>query len=643
MFLGGVMDLRRTPLGAALLVLLLVCAFVLAPGVASALDIHPLLSIERVSVSATGTQADAGGLWPALSTDGRFVAFLSPATNLVPGDTNGASDVFVKDREGGGIARASVSDGGGQASGGSGVASLSGNGRYIVFDSIAANLVLGDTNGMNDVFLHDRQSGKTVRVSVSSTEAQANDKCFASSVDTGTRYVAFESSATNLVDDDTNGRWDIFVRDLAAGTTERVSLSSTGMQSDGDSLIPSISPDGRYVAFGSRAANLVPGDTNGAFDIFVHDRVSGKTERVSVATGGGQADGASGGASLTAGGRYVVFWSSATNLVAGDLGGRQDVFVRDRLAGTTHRVSVSTLGTPGDEESEGSALSADGRYVAFDSMAGNLVPGDPNTFADVFVRDLRSGKVERLSASTLGGEPDAWSRRPALSADGRYVAFDSLASTLVDADTNGAPDVFVVDRGPGSFPTPFVDTGGSPYASAIDALSGAGIVNGYPTDSGWQFRPQNPLYRAQFAKMMAGAWGLIVDEYLPIAFGDLGPDVPDDLYPHEHVAVAAQHGMTQGITATTFGPYRNLTRAQLLTMVVRSLQKLSPGLLRTPIAPWHGTLPTGDSTHGSNIELAEYNGLLDGIDLTGWDVWQDARRGETARVLANMRDMVSDD
>ena len=638
------MDLRRTPLGAALLVLLLVCAFVLAPGVASALDIHPLLSIERVSVSATGTQADAGGLWPALSTDGRFVAFLSPATNLVPGDTNGASDVFVKDREGGGIARASVSDGGGQASGGSGVASLSGNGRYIVFDSIAANLVLGDTNGMNDVFLHDRQSGKTVRVSVSSTEAQANDKCFASSVDLAPGYVAFESSATNLVDDDTNGRWDIFVRDLAAGTTERVSLSSTGMQSDGDSLIPSISPDGRYVAFGSRAANLVPGDTNGAFDIFVHDRVSGKTERVSVATGGGQADGASGGASLSCRrplrGLLVVGHQPRCRRPRRSAGR-----LRPRPPGGDHtpceRVDPRDARRRG-ERGLGLECRRPVRRVRLDGAATSS-PAIANTFADVFVRDLRSGKVERLSASTLGGEPDAWSRHPALSADGRYVAFDSLASTLVDADTNGAPDVFVVDRGPGSFPTPFVDTGGSPYASAIDALSGAGIVNGYPTDSGWQFRPQNPLYRAQFAKMMAGAWGLIVDEYLPIAFGDLGPDVPDDLYPHEHVAVAAQHGITQGITATTFGPYRNLTRAQLLTMVVRSLQKLSPGLLRTPIAPWHGTLPTGDSTHGSNIELAEYNGLLDGIDLTGWDVWQDARRGETARVLANMRDMVSDD
>jgi Tol biopolymer transport system component len=635
------MGLRRTRISAALIIVLCVVVVIVAPSSAPALTEHPLPIIERASVSGTGVQADAGSWWPSLSADGRFIAFLSSDANLVPGDTNAQVDVFLKDLESGSITRASVSDGGGEAAAESQAAALSGGGRYVVFDSYATNLVMGDTNDVSDIFEHDLVSGKTVRISVSSAGTQANGVSYAPSVDLSGSYVTFDSAASNLVDGDTNGVFDIFVRDLGARTTSRISVSASGQQANGTSDWPSISADGRCVTFSSVADNLVSGDTNGVADIFLHDRLTGETERVSMSMGGGQSDGAGHGASLSADGRYVTFSSSATNLVAADANGVTNAFVRDRVARTTHLVSVPTRGTPADGDSYDSVLSADGRFVAFDSQAGNLVPGDTGgeDYEDVFIRDLRTGKLERVSTSADGGEPDATCGMPSLSADGRYAAFRTAATNVVEGDTNDASDVFVVDRGLQSIPTAFADIGGSPYRTAIEDLSGLGIVDGYAAGPVSEFRPQNTLWRAQFAKMLNGAWGLIVDEYLPIPFADLGPDVPDDLYPHEHVAVAAQHGITKGITPTTFGPYLNLTRAQLVTMVVRSLQTFSPDTLSTPPAAWSGVLATTDPTHGLSIKLAEYNGLLDGVALPGWDVWQDARRGETAQVLYNVREM----
>jgi hypothetical protein len=233
------------------------------------------------------------------------------------------------------------------------------------------------------------------------------------------------------------------------GLTERVSVSSAGDQGNGDSYCPSIDADGRFVAFYSEASNLVPGDTNGKPDFFVHDRETGLTERVSVSSTGEQANGWPGSttASISADGRYVAFSSWATNLVPGDTNGQMDVFLRDRLAGTTERVSVSSSGAQGNNESGGAAVSADGRFVEFGSYASNLAPGDANGKRDIFVRDRLTGLTERVSVSSFGDEGDDDSQYPTgISADGRFAVFDSLASNLVPGDTNGHVDVFVHDR-----------------------------------------------------------------------------------------------------------------------------------------------------------------------------------------------------
>ena len=246
--------------------------------------------IERVSLSSTGTQGNESSHASSISADGRFVAFESRASNLVEGDINGTDDIFVHDRETGTVELVSVSSNGAQANRSSGFPSISADGRFVAFESRASNLIVGDTNNEMDVFLHDRTTGSTERVSVSSSGAQANALYSSQpSISADGRFVAFSSFASNLVDSDTNNDRDVFVHDRATGTTERVSVSSSGEQTDFlYSRAPSISADGRFVAFQSASRNLVAGDTNGKSDIFVHDRATGTTERVSVSSSGAQ-------------------------------------------------------------------------------------------------------------------------------------------------------------------------------------------------------------------------------------------------------------------------------------------------------------------------------------------------------------------
>jgi Tol biopolymer transport system component len=284
----------------------------------------------RVSVASDGTQANGDSDDLSISADGRYVAFRSWADNLVSGDTNSADDIFVHDRQTGQTSRVSVASDGTQANGDSDDLSISADGRYVAFRSWADNLVSGDTNGEFDVFVHDRQTGQTSRVSVASDGTQGNSHSWAPSVSADGRYVAFNSWANNLVSGDSNGRVDIFVHDRQTGQTNRVSVASDGTQANGDSVWPSISADGRYVAFHAWANNLVSGDTNGWYDIFVHDRQTGQTSRVSVASDGTQGNDDSWSPSISADGHYVAFRSRANNLVSGDTNGRYDVFVHDR-------------------------------------------------------------------------------------------------------------------------------------------------------------------------------------------------------------------------------------------------------------------------------------------------------------------------
>ncbi|ANK91567.1 MULTISPECIES: TolB family protein [Rhizobium] len=352
----------------------------------------------------------------------------------------------MRDLQLGTTTRINVDSEGGEAFGGySGQPSVSADGRYVAFDSGAFNLVAGDTNGSFDIFVHDLQFGTTTRVSVDSGGVQGNGHSTEPSISNDGRYIAFQSAASNLVAGDTNFRSDIFVRDLQLGTTTRVSVDSAGVQGDGHSNHASISNDGRYVAFDSTADNLVAGDTNGFQDVFVRDLQLGMTTRVSVGSEGGQANFGGVEPSISGDGRYVAFRSDSSNLVAGDTNGTSDIFVRDLQLGTTTRVSVYSAGGEANGFCFEPSISADGRYVAFTSEATNLVAGDTNGTPDVFVRDLQLNTTTRVSVDSAGGEANYSSYEPSISADGRYVTFASDATNLFAGDTNGATDTFVAD------------------------------------------------------------------------------------------------------------------------------------------------------------------------------------------------------
>ncbi|MBM7171212.1 PD40 domain-containing protein [Streptomyces sp. G44] len=421
-------------------------------GNATALDTPPALPpatvAERVNLASGGAQTSTQltDSAPVLSADGRYAAFTSDAATLVPGDKNLAPDVFVRDRSTGTTERVSLTDGDTESAPAewSDEPSISGDGRYVAFESVARALVSGDTNGHRDVFVRDRTTGTTQRVSVAGNGTQGNNWSFDPSISTDGRYVAFRSGASNLVPGDTNAADDIFVHDRQARTTQRVSVAGGGAQGNGESRTPSISADGRYVAYTSAASNLVPGDTNAAEDVFVRDLTSGTTQRVSVTGTGGQGGRESSSPSISADGRHVAFSSSAPDLVPGDTNGRIDAYVRDRQAGTTQRVSVADNGTQGDGHSGSVSISGDGRRVAFSSSAGNLIARDANAVSDIFVHDQETGKTQRISTDhTDGGDGDHYSSEASISADGRFTVFSSAASDLVPDDSNATYDVFV--------------------------------------------------------------------------------------------------------------------------------------------------------------------------------------------------------
>lgn len=404
----------------------------------------------RVSVSSTGAPALGTHLDSALSGDGDVVAFSSDSADLVAGDTNSTWDVFVHHRPSGVTERVSVASDGSEANSYSDSAAFSADGRYVTFRSNASNLVPGDTNGIGDLFLHDRQTGHTERISVASDGGETpHGAHLESSISADGRYVAFVSSG--LVPGDTNGEWDVHVRDRLLGTTTRVSVASDGSQANGGSSQPSISADGRYVAFPSYASNLVPGDTNGTYDVFVHDRATATTTRVSVAADGSQADNYSFHPSISADGQLLAFASEASNLVSGDTNAVPDIFVRRLDDPALTLVSVSVDGDPANGYSQNPALAADGRSVAFVSRASDLVPIDPNDRDDVFLHRLDTG-VTTLASAGLAGTPVLMGGGIAgtpigISFDGRHVAFVSDAWSLTADDLNLAShDVFVRDE-----------------------------------------------------------------------------------------------------------------------------------------------------------------------------------------------------
>jgi Tol biopolymer transport system component len=458
------------------------------PGVTTRVDLAPggaQATVDPVTRARCQQAQCLTASAPVISADGKHVAFASYADNLVPHDTNHGPDIFVRDLTTGSITRASVSSNGveqlwlsDQLTELAGLA-ISGDGRFVAFASGAPNLVVGDTNLATDLFVHDMATGTTTRVNVSTSGKQASAGVgFDISISSDGRYIAYSSAAADLVPSDTNGVEDVFVRDMTRGTTTRVSVTATGAQGDGSSGSRlSLSPSGRYIAFGSSATNLVAGDTNEQDDVFFRDLQKPGVELITVRPDGspvpllgGNSDlQQSAGWSISADGRYVLFGSNSMLLVPNDTNRTNwDVFVRDRLTHRTERISVASDGTDRQIGSGGeSAITPDGRYVVFRTSA-NLDPDDRGACpgagllgdgpdVDVYLHDRFTGATELIGRSSSGahGRVDAGvttapcqdSLGASISADGRKVVYQSTATNLVAHDTNNLYDVFLRQRG----------------------------------------------------------------------------------------------------------------------------------------------------------------------------------------------------
>lgn len=432
--------------------------------------------IERISVDSSGNEGSAMSVASVLSADGSTYAFSSYADNLVPGDTNGFRDVFVCDAWTGAPVRVSRSSAGLEADSTSYSPSLSGNGRFIVFTSNATNLVRGDTNGVSDVFVHDRDpdgnglfdegNGRTERVSVDSYGREGHGPstvAYSHTISADGRLVVFTSAASDLVVGDGNGAADIFVHDRSSGLTRRVSHDSYRAEANQGSALATISGDGTVVAFQSEASNLVVDDTNSVTDVFTHELLGGLTTRVSVDSFGQQFGQACSMPALSADGGVVAFRMRSPSPVA-----LYGIVVRDTVAGSTEELvrGFYSSGSFWSHERWSSwntalgfpALSADGSKVAYMTSNGSTYTYDGWPFssfsADVTGSVLLFDRSERRTRSLAGYRSLNFSREdqalawlpfyaPAMSDDGKKVSFESDSPQLVRGDTNGVRDAFV--------------------------------------------------------------------------------------------------------------------------------------------------------------------------------------------------------
>jgi signal peptidase I len=385
---------------------------------------------ELVSFTPHGRQFDGPSSEASLSADGRFVAFLNKTDGLV----------YVHSRDTKSTQLVSV-NGEAAANESSSQPSISADGRFVAFASRATNLDSGDSNGLSDIFVRDRTLSTTRRISLGAGGVEADGLSEEPAISADGRFVAFSSQATNLVPGDVNGEADIFLHDLSTGNMKLVSIGESGSGS-GSSASPSISSSGRFVAFVSKVA-LIIADVNQFSDVYVRDSVNGRTTLVSVGGKDTAANASSSSPAISADGRFVAFTSRATNLVERDFNRRQDVFVRDLQAAQTQRVSLTHIGSQSSVVSHFPSISGDGRFVTFQTADGNIVPGDANHYTDLFLFDREEG-VSRLLSVNLEGQPAGdHTNRASLSYDGSVIAFPSIAPDLVEGDKNRWQDVFV--------------------------------------------------------------------------------------------------------------------------------------------------------------------------------------------------------
>jgi len=443
----------------------------------------------RISLTSSGQQVAAGSQNPTVSADGSVVVFESLEPLLQIDNNNRKADIYLVDIVSGQVELISVNSAGIVGNAASNHPTISANGRFVAFESAASNLVGSDSNQAVDVFLRDRQTGNTIRVSVKSDGSQGDNFSQHPAISADGSVIAFESKATNLVANDTNGLVDIFVRDWVAGATERVSVAGGDTQANGPSESPTLSGDGKFVAFSSVAGNLAAGDSNGKYHIYLRDRAQAQTLRLSQTSDGELADGDSFAPSISADAVYVAFESDATNLTTADYNGLRDIYVLDRKYQEHNNPPFARMVSPSLENaySSNAAISSDGRYVVYTYRLGNL--------NQVLVGDTQYGRFNNVSVATYippwiaprGQTGNGSSSNPSISANGRYIVFDSVATDIALGDTNNKDDVFLHDRGAfqcfGFYPDIFVfptqvSIKGSPASEVIIGNSKNNIING---------------------------------------------------------------------------------------------------------------------------------------------------------------------
>ncbi|MCA9956307.1 MAG: PD40 domain-containing protein, partial [Anaerolineales bacterium] len=435
----------------------------------------------RLSVSSSGTQADSASTEPVASANGRFVAFSSGATNLVSGVSG--FQVYLRDRdsdadnvfdEPGSVSTTliSMNDAGNAANISAANPAISADGRYVAFASAATNLHPNATDTAYDIFVRDRQTGTTMHVSKSSAGVDANQQTGSPSISADGRYVVFHSWADNLTPLDTNGWPDVFLHDRDVDNdgifdepgqvlTRRISVGMGSTNTDNRSDSPVISADGSTIVFASMASNLVPNDTVNSWDVFISDISGSNIQRISVSTSGGQADGDSGNAviykiGVSSNGRFITFESAATNMVSPATDGLNNIFRYDRDSdedgifdepGSTAmlRVSVPFSGTQINDNAFYPAISGNGRYIAYQSAASNIVDLPNNFTTDVYVYDATTGTTRLASVASEGWQGNFDSIQPALDDSGQQAFFSSRATNFVGfiGDSNDVNDIFV--------------------------------------------------------------------------------------------------------------------------------------------------------------------------------------------------------
>ncbi len=409
------------------------------------------VDLTKVSVGLGGAATNRSSSFPQISADGRFVAFESTASNLVAGDDNNSSDVFLRDQSNGMTTLVSKSRNGNGASADdtSYQAAISATGRYIVFVSSAGDLVARNVNNNKyNIYRYDRDTDITTLVSITDRFADlSNGDSYNPQVTPDGRYVVYESYASNLVDDDQNGSSDIFRIDLQAGRTSRASVSTNEAQGNDHSNNPQITPNGRYIVFQSEAVNLVAGiDANNAPDVFLRDTQLDETFLISVGRNG-RSNRGNYNPQVTPDIHYVVFETDASNLVDNDNNGRSDILVRDLRAGGITRVSVDSNGAQSNSGSYSPQITDDGRRVIFQSHATNLVAGDVNGKFDIFSHDQGDNKTSLVSAKPDGTQANNHSYHPQVTPDGRFVVYESDATNLTaDPYIAGFSNIFLRDN-----------------------------------------------------------------------------------------------------------------------------------------------------------------------------------------------------